>query len=149
MLLRYQFSHFIKDFSYSKARIPCFVNIWRQKWYQTREVTLFQERYRITKYWGVIVSMAFRCVTLLNSNFCNHFRFYINLIVKIHENFHVKGIFHHDKSNRMKVYTCIYLVSMFFRFVELCVARNQWICFQFILCSVYFKFRLYRKITIR
>ena len=45
--------------------------------------------------------------------------------MKIHENFHVKGIFHHDKSNRMKVYTCIYLVSMFFRFVELCVARNQ------------------------
>ena len=29
--------------------------------------------------------------------------------MKIHENFHVKGIFHHDKSNRMKVYTCIYL----------------------------------------
>ena len=30
--------------------------------------------------------------------------------MKIHENFHVKGIFHHDKSDRMKVYTCIYLV---------------------------------------
>ena len=30
--------------------------------------------------------------------------------MKIHENFLVKGIFHHDKSNRMKVYTWIYLV---------------------------------------
>ena len=39
--------------------------------------------------------------------------------MKIHEKFHVKGIFHHDKGNRMKVYTCIYLVSMFFRFLEL------------------------------
>ena len=29
--------------------------------------------------------------------------------MKIHENFHVKGIFHHDKSNRMKIYTGIYL----------------------------------------
>ena len=27
--------------------------------------------------------------------------------MKIHENFHVKGIFHHDKSNRMKVDTGI------------------------------------------
>ena len=45
--------------------------------------------------------------------------------MKIHENFHVRVIFPHGKSNRMKVYTCIYLVSMFFRFVELCVARNQ------------------------
>ena len=43
--------------------------------------------------------------------------------MKIHENFHVKGIFHHDKSNRMKVYTHIF--SMFLRFVELCFARNQ------------------------
>ena len=33
--------------------------------------------------------------------------------MKIHENFHVKGIFHHYKSNRMKVYTRIYLVSCF------------------------------------
>ena len=30
--------------------------------------------------------------------------------MKIHEDFHVKGIFQQDKSNRMKVYTCIYLV---------------------------------------
>ena len=30
--------------------------------------------------------------------------------MKIHENFHVKEIFHHDKSNRMKAYTRIYLV---------------------------------------
>ena len=44
--------------------------------------------------------------------------------MKINENFHVKGILHHDKSNRMKVYTRIYLVSMFFRFVELCFSRN-------------------------
>ena len=42
--------------------------------------------------------------------------------MKIHENFHVKRIFHHDKSNRMKVYASICLVSLFFRFVELCSA---------------------------
>ena len=30
--------------------------------------------------------------------------------MKIHESFNVKGIFHHDKSNKMKVYTHIYLV---------------------------------------
>ena len=42
-------------------------------------------------------------------HFNNHFKFYINLLMKIHENFHVKGIFHHDKSNRMKIYTGIYL----------------------------------------
>ena len=30
--------------------------------------------------------------------------------MKIYENFHVKGIFHHDKSNRMKVYTGKYVV---------------------------------------
>ena len=49
LLLRYQFSCFIKDFSYSKATILFFVNIWSQKWHQTREVTLFQERYGIAK----------------------------------------------------------------------------------------------------
>ena len=58
--------------------------------------------------------------------------------MKIHENFHVKGIFHHDKSNRMKVYACICLVSLFFRFVELCSSRNQCICFQAILCFCLF-----------
>ena len=31
--------------------------------------------------------------------------------MKIHENFNVKGIFHDDKSKKMKVYTRIYLVS--------------------------------------
>ena len=30
--------------------------------------------------------------------------------MKIHENFHVKGIFRHDKSNRMKAHTRMYLV---------------------------------------
>ena len=30
--------------------------------------------------------------------------------MKIHENFHVRGIVHHDKSNRTKVYTCISLL---------------------------------------
>ena len=30
--------------------------------------------------------------------------------MKIHENFHVKGIFHNDERNKMKVYTQIYLV---------------------------------------
>ena len=49
LLLRYQLSCFIKGFSYSETRILFFVNIWSQKWHQTREVTLFQERYRIAK----------------------------------------------------------------------------------------------------
>ena len=43
LLLRYQFSCYIKNFSYSKARILFLVNIWSQKWHQTREVTLFQK----------------------------------------------------------------------------------------------------------
>ena len=58
--------------------------------------------------------------------------------MKIHENFHVKGIFHHDKSNNESLYTHIYLVSKFFTFVELCSARNQYICFQVILCFYLF-----------
>ena len=58
--------------------------------------------------------------------------------MKIHKSFNIKDIFHHDKSNRMKLYTSIYLVSMFFRFVELFAARNQCICFQFILCFCLF-----------
>ena len=58
--------------------------------------------------------------------------------MKIHENFHVKGIFHYDKSNRMKVYRCTCLVSLFFTFLELCSARNQCICFQVILCFCLF-----------
>ena len=58
--------------------------------------------------------------------------------MKIHESFHVKGIFHDDKSNRMKVYACKRLVSLFFRFVEFCSARNQCICFQVILCFCLF-----------
>ena len=33
--------------------------------------------------------------------------------MKIYENFHVKATFLHDKSNRMKTYLHIYLVSMF------------------------------------
>ena len=33
--------------------------------------------------------------------------------MKIYENFYAKDIFHRDKSNRMKIYTCICLVSMF------------------------------------
>ena len=67
--------------------------------------------------------MAFRCVTLLTSNlqfsistiilmemknFNEKWEILIkNLLMKIHENFHVKGIFLHDKSNRMKVDTGI------------------------------------------
>ena len=49
LLIRYQFSCFIKDFSYSEARILLFINIWSQQCHQTREVTLFKEKYRITK----------------------------------------------------------------------------------------------------
>ena len=33
--------------------------------------------------------------------------------MNIHQNFQVKGIFRHDKSNRMKVYTGIYVVTVF------------------------------------
>ena len=99
LLLRYQFFCFIKDFSYSKSRILFFVNIWSQKWHQTREVTRCNFVYDF-----------FRCVTLFTSNLC-FFKFYINLLMKIHENFNVKGIFHDDKSKKMKVYTRIYLVS--------------------------------------
>ena len=33
--------------------------------------------------------------------------------MKIYEKFHVKATFLHDKSNRMKTYLHIYLVSMF------------------------------------
>ena len=58
--------------------------------------------------------------------------------MKIHENFHVKGIFHHDKSNRMKVYACICLVSLFFRFVEHCSTRTN--AFAFRLSSVFVHF---------
>ena len=84
------------------------------------------------------MSMAFQVCYPFDFKFAvfpfnNHFKFYINSLMKIHENFHVIRVFHHDKSNRRKVYTRIYLVSMFFRFVELCSARNQCICFQIIL----------------
>ena len=50
--------------------------------------------------------------------------------MKIHENIPAKGIFHHDKSNRIKNYIFSKYV---FKFVELCSARNQSICFQIIL----------------
>ena len=114
LLLRCQFSCFIRDFSYSEARILYFLKIWSQKWHQTKEVAPSQERYRITKKRGVIVSMAFRCVTsdfrLVVFHFNNHFKFHINFPVKINEKFHVKVIFHHDKSNRMKAFTRICLV---------------------------------------
>ena len=66
--VRHQFSCLIKDFSYLTARTLFFVNIWSQKWNQTGEVTLLQERYLTTKWRGVIASMAFSCVTLLTSN---------------------------------------------------------------------------------
>ena len=51
--------------------------------------------------------------------------------MKIHENFYVKGIFHH-KSNRMKVYTCICLVSLFFRFVELFLLETNAFAFRLV-----------------
>ena len=71
-------------------------------------------------------------------HFNNYFKFNRNLLMKIHENFHEKGIFHHDKSKRMKVYTRTHLVSMPFRLAELCSTRNQCICFQVILCFCLF-----------
>ena len=51
--------------------------------------------------------------------------------MKIHENFYGKGIFHH-KSNRMKVYTCICLVSLFFRFVELFLLETNVFAFRLV-----------------
>ena len=67
--------------------------------------------------------------------------------MKIHENFHVKSLFHHDKSNRMNLYTTLHInfasnlhifTRYVFRFVELCSTRNQCFCFQVILCFCLF-----------
>ena len=55
----------------------------------------------------VCYSFDFKCVVF---HFNNRFKFYTNLM-KIHENFHVKSKFHHDKSNRMKVY--VYLLHTY------------------------------------
>ena len=52
--------------------------------------------------------------------------------MKIHENFHVIGIFHHDESNNESLYTHIFSKYVF-RFEELSSARNQCIYFQVIL----------------
>ena len=69
--------------------------------------------------------------------------------MKRHENAQIKGIFHHDKINRMKVYKCICLVSLFFRFVELCSPGNQRISFRLFSVFIYLKLRIYRKIATR
>ena len=58
--------------------------------------------------------------------------------MKIHENFHVKGIFHHDKSNRMKVYTRIYLVSMFSGLQNFAPLETNAFAFRLFSVSVYF-----------
>ena len=75
-------------------------------------------------------------------HFSNHFKFYINLLIrkliKIHENFHVKGIFYHDKSNRMKVYTRIYLVSMFSDLQNFAPLETNASAFRLFSVSVYF-----------
>ena len=57
--------------------------------------------------------------------------------MKIHENFRVKGVFHHDKSNRMKVYTLIYLVcfSGLYNFILL---ETSAFAFRLLSVSVYF-----------
>ena len=67
-------------------------------------------------------SFDFKCLVF---HFDNHFKFYINFLIKIHENFHVKDIFHHDKSNRMKVYTRIYLVSIFLAFYNFVLLKTN------------------------
>ena len=43
-------------------------------------------------------------------SFNHHIKFYITFLMKIHEKFHVKGIFHHEKGKKMKVYTHMYLI---------------------------------------
>ena len=58
--------------------------------------------------------------------------------MKIHENFRVKAIFHHDKTNRIKVYTCIYLVNMFLRFVEFFPLETHAFAFRLFSVSIYF-----------
>ena len=58
--------------------------------------------------------------------------------MKIHENFHVKDKFIMIKVSKYLKKVSKYLVSMFFRFVELCSARNQCIYFQVILCFYLF-----------
>ena len=46
--------------------------------------------------------------------------------MKIHENVHVKGIFHDDKSNRMKVYTRISGFSLLGGMWEESPPTSQW-----------------------
>ena len=58
--------------------------------------------------------------------------------MSIYENFHVKGIFHRDKSNRTKFHACICLASLFFRYAGVCSARKEFICLQVILCFCLF-----------
>ena len=74
-------------------------------------------------------------------HFNSHFKFYINRLMKIHEDFHVKGIFQQDKSNRMKVYTCIYLVC-FSGLQDFVPLETNAFTFRLFSVSIYFKFRI-------
>ena len=60
--------------------------------------------------------------------------------MKIQENFigkgNLKGIFHHDKSNRMKVYTRIYLVSIFSRFYNFVPLETNAFDFRLFSCLI-------------
>ena len=58
--------------------------------------------------------------------------------MKIPEIFHAKGVFHHDKSNRMKVYTCIYFVSMFSGLYNFILLETNAFAFRLFSVSVYF-----------
>ena len=58
--------------------------------------------------------------------------------MKCHENFHVKRIFHHDKINRMRAYTRIYLVSMFSGLKNFVSLETNVFVFSLFSVSVYF-----------
>ena len=58
--------------------------------------------------------------------------------MKIHETFHVKGIFRHNKSGRMKVYTCIYLVKMFSGLYKFVWLETNAFAYRLLSVSVYF-----------
>ena len=51
--------------------------------------------------------------------------------MKIHENFYIKWYIS-NISNRMKVYTCMRLVSLFFRFVELFLLETNVFAFRLV-----------------
>ena len=85
---------------------------------------------KVTFYWNIVLLLTnlliwhWCCLNQCNVTGKTKLLFFMHFLQA------TDHIFHHDKSYRMKVYTRIYLVSMFFRFVELCSTRNQWFAFR-------------------